>query len=350
MNTETQDEVVDSAAAPTTEVLAPTLREELEKSFDSAAKPADDGGTKVVESSAKPLATPPVGQKPGDDPGQDVKDVAALQAAADANRPIPERLKAKWGDKWEKLDPATRAQFHDYESDIGRVTSKYGKDAKAWNDTLRVFAPYEQMVRAEGGTVHTAMGNLLETARILRQGTPEQKVHMVQQMLHAYGINLPGAGNAAPAGESTQAASSGLSPELLNRINQLERGLLTREAEETHNTRQQVNSAVETFLADSANVYLQEPGYLDTMQALIRSGKADDLKSAYDQAAWLHDRPREMEIAKRNLTRTSAAAGAAVRAKSAAVSMNGSSPGLAVRDLSKLSLRDELAAHLDGDS
>lgn len=338
------------------------FREELSKQFEAVEKPeaappgldtpapaAPTPSPAPAPSAAAPVAAaPPAGQKPGDDPAQDAKDVAALKAAEAANRPIPERLKEKWGSTWEKLDPTVKEQFHAYESDIGRLAFKYGKGAKNWDEVSRIAAPYEGMLRQEGATLQGAVGNLLETARILRQGAPEQKLALVQAMCKNFGIDL-GQLTGRPAEPGAPApAPAGLSPELLDRIASIERTVLTRDAETAHNTREQVNSELQSFLGDPANVYLQEPGYLDTMSALIASGKAEDLKSAYSQAAWLHDRTRELEIAKRNTQRTQQSAAAAAAAKTAAVSMNGTSPGTPRLDTSKMTLREALEASFDG--
>ncbi len=329
---ENEDQVIDEPIVETAPEVSP-FRVELEKQF------ADMDETSTTE--VKPAAEekPAEGEKPGDNPTQDAKDTKALEDAAAAGRGIPERLKAKWGATWDKIDPQVKEQFHAYETDIGRLSSKYGKSAKAWEDTLKVYAPYEAIVKEEGGNFHGAVANLFETARLLRKGTPEQKAHLLQQIATTFSIPFP----------DGQTPAAHPSAEMINRLNALERQALTSEAEVVHTTRERVNSEVDAFLADSANIYIQEPGYLDTMQALISSGKAPDLKSAYDQAAWLHERTRQLEIAKANQNRITAASNQAARARSAAVSVNGLSPGPAKRDQSKMTLRETLEAAYDGD-
>lgn len=338
----------------TTEEEVTSIREELERQFDanpqdSTAKPTETPTTAM--STDAPPETTSATPKPSETTVPSGTPETPETAATEATRPIPERLKAEWGSKWDQLDPAVKKQFHAYESDIGRVTSKYGQAAKNWNETLRMAAPYQEMISSEGGTLHGAVSNLLETARILRQGLPEQKVQLVKEMIRHFNIPFqPGAATSPQADDpSSLGQPSGASPELIDRLTQLERRVLTGDAEQVHNLRERVNSEVETFLADTANIYLQEPGYLNTMQALIRSGKADNLKSAYDQAAWLHDRTRQLEIAKINQQKSSTAAAQAARARTAAVSTNGTSPGPLRRDPNKMSLRETLEAAFDGD-
>jgi hypothetical protein len=339
---------------------APSLRDELDRQFDAEAgapAPSPTPAPAVTTPSPAPAPTaeapapgpaaaPPAGQKPGDDPAQDAKDLKALDAAAAANRPIPERLKAKWGDRWDKLDPEVRDQFHAYESDVGRVTSKYGKAAKNWEETQRVLAPYMSMIEAEKGTVHGAIGNLFETARILRQGTPDQKLHLVRQMGQHFGIPLErlGAGSEAAPGAPAPAPAIDY-----DRLAQLERMVLTQSADVVHNTRTQINSELDEFIADPQNVYVQEPGYLDTMAQLISSGRAQDLKSAYEQAAWLHERTRVLEVAKMNERKAREAASAAAQAQRATVSPGGGTLGNVRRDTSKMSTRELLEAAYNGE-
>jgi hypothetical protein len=335
----------------------PSLRDELEQQFEAnptpppTAAPAPSSPiapaptAEAAPTASTPAASPPAGQKPGDDPAQDAKDLKALDAAA-ANRPIPERLKAKWGDRWDKLDPEVRDQFHAYESDVGRVTSKYGKAAKNWEETQRVLAPYMPMIEAEKGTVHGAISNLFETARILRQGTPDQKLHLVRQMGQHFGIPLErlGAGSEAAPGAPAPAPAIDY-----DRLAQLERMVLTQSADVVHNTRTQINSELDEFIADPQNVYVQEPGYLDTMAQLISSGRAQDLKSAYEQAAWLHERTRVLEVAKMNERKAREAASAAAQAQRATVSPGGGTLGNVRRDTSKMSTRELLEAAYNGE-
>lgn len=330
----------------------PSLRDDLSAAFDS---------TETAENnSPSPSPPPPSSPSPSPAPAEPNSvvtqtDLEVAKTAIAEERPIPERLKAKWGEKWQTIDKDLRAEFHQYESSIGGLASKYGKAAKSWDQAMQVSAPYMDMIRKEGGDYHSATANLFETARILRQGLPEQKVQLVRQMCQAYGIPLDavmGQRQAATEGQPSnnqQPQISEVSPELLNRLNELERTILTRDAGVAHNAQQKVNSDVENFLADTANVYIREPGYLDTMAGLISAGKAENIKSAYEQAAWLHERTRILEIAKMNTARMQPRVDAANQARRVGVSMNGNATGTVSRDPSKMNLRDALSAAYDGD-
>lgn len=342
----TMDQNLPDTETPTQEstdapVVETSVRSGLEAAFDAA-----ETSTPVPPTAAAaPGSTAPTPSASTDTPAVDA--IAGTPPAAPTERAIPERLKGRFADKWATLPPEIKDSFHEYESNIGRLASTYGQRAKSWEESQRIFAPYAEMVQKEGGNYHSAVGNLFETARILRQGSQEQKVVLLRQTASAFGIPLESL-MGTPA-QDGQPARPEPNEALINRLNALEREVLTTRGQESHNARTQVDSEIETFVADSSNIYLQEPGYLDTMATLIRAGKAANLPEAYKQAAWMHERPRQLEIAKANQQRTDSSREAANRAKRASVSVNGSAPGNVRVDMSKLSLRDALTAAFDGE-
>jgi hypothetical protein len=63
------------------------------------------------------------------------------------------------------------------------------RDAEAKAIT-ELFQPYEWMLRNENATPATAIGPLLQTAALLRTGTPQQKSQAVAQMIQQFQIPL----------------------------------------------------------------------------------------------------------------------------------------------------------------
>lgn len=319
--------------APAAEAVS--IRSGLEAAFAGTAeeKPA-------VAAESKPRA----GESPPANAGE-VKETPAVTAPP-TERAIPERLKSRFGEKWTALPPEIRETFHEYESNIGRLAHRYGKDAKSWNDTQAIFAPYQEMVRSEGGDFNGAVSNLLETARILRQGSQEQKVVLLRQTAQMFNVPLE---SLLGGNDATGAPRSAIDEATINRLNALEREVLTTRGTQTHNAHQQVNQDLDAFTSDPANVYLHEPGYMETMAQLIKVGRAEGLQDAYTQAAWMHERPRQLEIAKQSQQRLEQSRAAADRSKRAATSVNGSAPGAVRRDTAKMGLRDTLSAAFDGE-
>lgn len=325
-----------------------SIRSGLEAAF--AETPSAETSTPKV-APAKPSATSPTEAESSSVKAQTTPvEAAAVNEPAieplPVERAIPERLKAKFGEKWQGLPPEIRDTFHEYESNIGRLANRYGRDAKAWNDAQATFAPYAEMVRSEGGDFNGALSNLLETARILRQGSAEQKIVLLRQTAQMFNVPLA-ALTGQPAADGTPYRQ--IDEATINRLNQLERESLTNRGVQTHNAHQQVNQDLETFTSDPANIYIHEPGYMETMAMLIKAGKAEGLKDAYAQAAWLHERPRQLENARQNQQRFEQSRQAADRAKRASSSVNGSSPGAVRLNSGKLTLRDTLSAAFDGE-
>lgn len=342
------------------------LRSELEAQYDASATgtpaPAPEASpTPAPATPSEASPPPPAAAAPQPSPApapaqtQDAKDLAVAAQAVAEDRPIPERLKAKWGEKWKTIDKELREEFHQYESHIGALSSKYGKGAKAWEGIQKTVMPYQQMLKEEGVELNTAVGNLLEMARVFRYGQPEQKQALYSQIAKMYGIQ---AANAAATGAPAQA--DGQAPiipanvpqdtgAMAQRVSQLERMLLTRNAEDEYTTRARVNSDIDAFTSDPANIYVREPGYLDKMAELIRGGQAADLKSAYEAAKWLFPRTRDLEIARATQAQLSGRQQHAAGARQVALSMNGNAPGVIQADPSKMTLRDTLSAAYDGE-
>lgn len=327
-----QEEVLEvDPNSSTAETLS--LRDEL------ASHLQEDEGEKQVNTDPKAEAPLKEAQPTAlDKSGQPT----APQATVDAP---PKRLETKFpAAEWAALPPKVKEAYREYESNMGRMADRYGKAAKSWEAVQQVITPYEEMIRSEGGNPIGAIQSLFETARVLRVGTPDQKLHLIYQMAQVYNIPLQ-------RGEQGQAYLPPLrtDPAILERLGHFERQALTHRGSEDHNIRQRVNDEIDEFAANPAHIYLQEPGYLDTMTMLIQQGKASNLPEAYEQAAWLHGPTRDMEIAKRNQPAVQNRARQVASARAAAVSTPGNAPGVVSRNRSQLSLRDTLAAALDGE-
>ena len=74
-----------------------------------------------------------------------------------------------------------------------------------------MFEPYQWILRNEGATPQTAIAPLLQTAAILRTGSPAQKAQSVAQVMQQFGIPL----------EHIQQLFNGEAPQQDNQYNQL---------------------------------------------------------------------------------------------------------------------------------
>lgn len=333
------DEVIEEGTVTTGE---PSLRDALEASYEAAEKAAPEAAEPASPTPATPTGKAPASAETAGDPGTAA--ATSVTSAAPSDN-IPQRLQSKFpAEKWAALPSEVKAEFAEYESNIGRLASKYGKDAAAWQDAQQLMAPYREMIQAEGGDYRGVMSGMLETARILRQGTPDQKLGLIHYMAQRFAIPISRAEDGTIILPNPRTP-----PETLARLTQLEARDLTTRGMVDHNVRQEVSTELETFLADPLHQYSKEPGYLDMMANMIRTGQAKDLQDAYQQSAWLHANTRPLEIAKANQAAVAPRVAQAARARQAAVSVNGNAPGAMRADTSKMSLRDTLEAAWDGD-
>lgn len=317
-----------------------SLRAALEKTFAESTKASADEG-KPAAATAEAAKT----SEPGSEQGAPAAAEAATANAPAATEPqIPERLKAKLAAKWATLDPEVRAEFLGYESHVGRLAHRYGQAAKQWEAMEQVIAPYMGLIKAENGTPHRAAAQLFETARVLRQGSPDQKLNLVRQMVQAY--QIPAQVSEDGSLVLGQARSD---PATLARLSELEAQDLTGRATAEYNVRQEVSQELDAFLADPSHSNVAHPGYTQLMAQLISSGVAKDLADAYQRAEWLHDSTRDSAIARANAARAQSAAAATQAAQAAAVSVKGNSVGNPKRDPSKMDLRQTLVAVASGE-
>jgi hypothetical protein len=311
---------------------ADSLRGALEASYDKA-------------SSGEPSAEPDTASRPA---GEVAATAPAGTPAAPENPvdqyPIPERVKASLGSQWATLPPAVKHEIREYESHVGRLASRYGQAAKSWEAVDKVIAPYQALIQENGGTPLGVIGNMLETARVLSKGTPDQKLYAVHAILKSFQIPVQTFTDGTIGLPNPQT-----SPEVLHRLTGLERQDLTARAADEYNVRQEVVTELDTFLADGSRTYAREPGFLDLMADLIRAGRAKDLPDAYSQAGWLHERTRPLEVARHNQERLAPQIQQAATARAAAISPSGNAPGQIARDPSKMSLRETLSAAFDGE-
>ena len=309
-----------------------SLRSALEESFDKAAAGGEPSSAPTAEGTTLAVTAPAPGNAP-----------AAPAAPADPF-PIPDRVKATLGPQWAALPAEVKHEIREYESHVGRLASRYGQAAKSWESVEKVIAPYQSLIQENGGTPLGVIGNMLETARVLSKGTPDQKLYAVHAILKSFQIPVQTFTDGTIGLPNPQTP-----PEVLHRLTGLERQDLTARAADEYNVRQEVVTELDTFLADESRTYAREPGFLDTMADLIRVGRAKDLPDAYSQAAWIHEKTRPLEVARHNQERLAPQIQAAATARAAAISPSGNAPGQIARDPSKMSLRETLSAAFDGE-
>lgn len=226
------------------------------------------------------------------------------------------------------------------EQDIAKFTSTRDEHASFGKEMYQAVQPYMPQIQAEGGTPVTAIQALLNTAYVLRTGSPEQKKQLLIQTARQYGVDL----GDVPAG---QPQAQPPPPD----VSQLVR--LEMQRAEQQRLKTEVQSEIQAFAADPTRTHYAE--VKAHMAALLSAGAAKDLQDAYDQACWASPTIRATLEAQRRATeeqkRKADAKAKAEAAKRRAVSVTGG-PGntAAATAPGGRSIRDELEANLAAQS
>jgi Arc/MetJ-type ribon-helix-helix transcriptional regulator len=242
---------------------------------------------------------------------------------------MPKSLKVEMKAHWEKAPSELRQAIAQREADFERGINNYkSRDAEAKAIT-ELFQPYEWMLRNENATPATAIAPLLQTAALLRTGTPQQKSQAVAQMISQFQIPL----------DQVAAYFGGQPPVQDNHYNQLAQQVqqLTQHITQSQYEAQKQNesralSVIQQFAADPANAHFE--AVQDRMLSLLQAphvlgdtgnmSEREKLQLAYDTAIRLDPGISQQIFAQQQ--QSLQAQSQAQRAKAAAVQVKGS-PG-----------------------
>lgn len=240
--------------------------------------------------------------------------------------------------KWHELPPEIMAAVAQRESDLGRAAGKMDEERSLGRDFQKIFQPYIPILQAEGTTPQQAVSSLLNTAYILRAGSPQQKKTALMETAKQFGIELT---------PDTNSSVSTVPPELAavqQELAQLKGLLNSRETQAQSASEAQMRQEIDTFAADSANVHFAE--VRADMAALLSAGRAKDLKTAYDMACWARPDIRSSLQAQLRAEDERKKREAAEEARRKAISVTGA-PGITnAPGAGERSLRQELEANM----
>jgi hypothetical protein len=199
-------------------------------------------------------------------------------AAPDAPQAIPPAIRAKWGN----LDPDVQQAILKREDEVHKMFTRHDGELNMGRKMKEVISPYMPLIHSEGGTPEGAVQNLLNTAYVLKTGSQEQKLGVIQHIARAYGIDLSGVNQqqAVPTAESEIVRLRQQLQQVQQQANP--QTIMTQLREQIESDR--VNQEVEAFAADPANLHFQT--VKAEMAALLGNGLAKDLREAYDRAVW----------------------------------------------------------------
>lgn len=267
--------------------------------------------------------------------------------------------------EYAKLPEVVRAEIKKRERDMQQGITQYKAAAEFGSKLSEVVKPYEPMIRAKGGSVDGVISNLLSTAYALNTGTPQERGALLMKAAEQYGADLSPWLN---KGQQQAAQGNGIDPNALapivqqllqphlQRIEQFQGQFTTAQQQREQAEQQEHARRIEAFRSATDEKGQAKHVYFDNVRGLmasfIESGNATSLEQAYEMACRAHPEvsqqlaanQRQAEEARR-LGEQRRLAEDAKRANTANASGQG---GVGIAGTSKLSLRDELAAQLEG--
>jgi len=261
---------------------------------------------------------------------------AETQAPQMAEKPraeMPKSLRLELKEHWEKAPAELQQAFAQRDADYEKgITSYKQRDAEARAITEQ-FAPYEWILRNEGSTPAQAIGPLLQTAALLRTGTPQQKSQAVAQMIQQFQIPLEQV--AAYFGGEAPPQQDSHYNQLAQQVQQLTAHITQSQYESQKQNENRALSVIQQFAGDPANAHFEavQDRMLSLLQApqvlgdISHMSEREKLQVAYDTAVRLDPQLAQSLFAQQQ--QSYAAQNQVQKAKQAAVQVRGA-PGAAI--------------------
>jgi hypothetical protein len=217
----------------------------------------------------------------------------APQMADKARAEMPKSLRLELKEHWEKAPAELQQAFAQRDADYEKGISTYKqRDAEARAIT-ELFQPYEWMLRNENATPATAIGPLLQTAALLRTGTPQQKSQAVAQMIQKFQIPLDQV--AAYFGGEAPSQQDSHYNQLAQQVQQLTAHITQSQYEAQKQNENRALSVIQQFAGDPANAHFEavQDRMLSLLQApqvlgdISHMSEREKLQIAYDTAVRL---------------------------------------------------------------
>jgi len=308
--------------------------EETEVSLRDQIKSAITEVNEPEEGDDLPEVIEKIEEKPRDETGKFKKAEEVIEKEIDD--PAPASLSGPMKAKWKELPQDVRAEWSKRENDIHKMFTAHDGELRLGREMKDVISPYIPIIQAEGGTPVKAVSDLLNTAYVLRTGTPEQKANLLYQVAQQYGVDL----GKIQSPQYTDPTIKSLQDEIQQLKQQTSPEVIEKQLQERiENAR--IQSEVNAFAADTSKIHFEQ--VKADMAALLGNGRAKDLQEAYDMACWARPEIRSTLLESQEAKKKEEIA----NKKKAAVSLTGS-PGVFEPNSTppNRSLRDEIKANI----
>jgi len=269
--------------------------------------------------------------------------------------PMLKSLRKEVEAHWNNAPPELLNEFTRREADYEKGVAQYRTQAQQAAEVLDQFKPYEWILRNEGSTPQQAIAPLLQTAAILRTGTPQQKAQSVAQMMQQFGIPMDHIAQMFGAQTQGQQVADPQYNALAQQVQQLTQHITQSQYQQQQALEGRALSVIQQFAQDPKNIHFE--ALQDTMLRLLQApqvlgdtsglSEREKLQLAYDTAVRL-----DPNIAAQSLAQQQAAQAAQVRgqaqnavqtAKAAAVQVRGAPGSAAPANVDPKNRRDVIA-------
>jgi hypothetical protein len=332
------DDVAGDVANALNELRGGEAPTETQITLDKSDRPRDEAGRfaqmlkddKAERAGKRETLTLPDKPKPegvqadptqqlGVAPPEQIAPVAPPTPATPSVSP-PGALKSEFKAKFGELPPEWQQEFSRCESEAQKALRNQDEDRMFGRRINQLVSPYLPTIRAEGATPEKAFENYLQTAHVLRQGTPFQKAQALHAIAQQFNVDM----NLPLQGAHSNPEIADVRQELAKTRSELQALVQQRQQQEDLGLRSQIES------------FSTQPGHehFETvrthMGALLESGVAKDMEEAYQQAIWAHPDLRstlvEAQLKATEEKRIAEQKALSERARNAAVSVSGA-PG-----------------------
>ncbi len=248
---------------------------------EPAVRNRDESGRFAGKGSAEP---------DGDDDGDHADTVEAstddTDPTAETDQPEvaakqpPSSWRANVRDHFATLPADVQDEILRREGDFHNGIQQYKQDADYARGIKSVIAPYQSDFAALGVNETQAIQSLLQSERTLRVGTPEQKLAVLQSIVHSYGVPV----EALLSDDGNVRDMAMQNSQLLSRLNQMEQQLHGFTSAQQQTAQSQAQTEIQKFASNPANKWFED--VREDMGRMLNAGMATDLQDAYDKAVW----------------------------------------------------------------
>lgn len=299
-------------------------RELLEQQFDEVAetpKPerARDEQGKFAKEEAPKEAKAPKAPKAAKGAAEPVEAPEAVE------EPVWKRPPASWKkdyhEAWGAADDRMKEYAWKREEEMKAGVQPFIEKARFADSMNEVIAPHLNTMRGLNIQPAAAVKALLEADHILRYSAPQEKLQYFARLAQNYGIDLGQVQQAGPVDANYYA--------LQNELNSVRGEMAGWKQAQEEQRNQSLLGEIANFSQKAEHFEAVRPA----MVQLLQGGMAQTLEEAYDKAIRLNpeifDAVQQGKQASMDAGRRAAADSAAKRARAAAVSVKGSTPGTA---------------------